>query len=119
SSHEPLVRRSKPFKSSAIEVVRRRKSEQNSRAHRVYPGKIAEDILLAVAIAYPGCLLIGIVRYLEIVSTGRAYKTELIIRRGSEDQRGKRSSSCRLVMQVRRGWSFQAVIAAVSIQAHV
>src|SRR6185437_2496386 len=89
---EAVVRRdhavgfvAKAFKSRTIEVVRRRQREQNARADRVHPGKVAENVLLPVPVPDSGELLVRIIGYLEEICTRRAHKPELIVRRGVED----------------------------------
>src|SRR6185437_4711041 len=90
--------------------------EQDSRTHGVHPGKVAEGILLAIAVANAERLLIGIVGHLKVICARRADKADLVVRRGIQDERSKSSAAGRLIVQIRRRGRLQAVITAVPIQ---
>src|SRR5207302_5205713 len=96
-----------------------RECEQNARTHRVHPGEVAKNILLAITDAYAGGLQISIIRHLEIVSPRRTNKPKLVVRGKVEDQRGERPSTSCLVVQVIGCGSFQAMVSAVAVQAEV
>ena len=46
-------------------------------------------------------------------------KAELIVRRGVEDQGGKRSAACGLIVQIGAGRRLQSVVRAIAVHAEV
>src|SRR5262249_16684718 len=115
----PIVGIAHTFVGRAIEVVGRRKREDNAGADRMHPGEAAEDVLLTLAVACAIQLLLGIVWHLEEVCPRRADKPQLIGGRDVENQRCKRGSAGSLIVQIFTGGSFQAMVSAIAVHAEV
>src|SRR4051812_6642467 len=82
-------------------------------------GEVAEGVLLPFAIAYAGCLRVGIFGNLVEVAAELSGESKLVAIPGVVGQRGECAVACNLIVQVLERRRLQAVIAAIAIQAGV
>src|SRR5262249_44939186 len=106
-------------KGGAIEVIRRRKLEDQSWSNGVYPREVAKDVLLALTITDSRSLVIGSVGNLVEVRASRANKSQLIVRRAIKYQRCEDPAAGAQIMNHRAVGSRQSMIGAVPIHTHV
>src|SRR6266849_9817069 len=85
-----------------IPMVERRERSENSRIDCVHPGEIPEDVPLALNIAHTDELMIGCVRNLKIVGSGRSDEAKLICLRRVENQRSEAAEAVVVVVPLLR-----------------
>src|SRR5215469_3617412 len=88
------------LKRGAVEVIERRRGQDETRRKGMRPCNRCEDVLLTLPIVPPRSLLIGIVRNLVVVEANARLESYLVFWVGIENQRGECPSSVSLVVQV-------------------